>query len=1064
MATTSSVRVAVRVRPLTELEKQQRCTNLVAFVPNQPQIIIGQDRSFTFDYAYPPSTEQDEVYQTAVVPLLNKFVEGQTGSGKTYSMGIGLDSALNALNEGIVPRFIGSLFERLDALKYLGHSCQISVSFLELHNEDLVDLLSPTKREGLNLSIREDSHGNICWSGVREEVVKTPQELLGYLQKGSIARTTASTDMNHTSSRSHAIFSIQLKQTIQEEINDNDEVHNPSVHPNSPGSPTVSSTACKSLVSKFHFVDLAGSERLKRTNAIGDRAREGISINSGLLALGNVISALGDESRRVSHIPYRDSKLTRLLQDSLGGNSQTLMLACVSPADSNATETLNTLKYANRARNIRNRVAINQEQGETDRLKSHISKLKEELKSNHEFLTAVNDEMDSLKSQVEKLNVVNATMADDLAKTKYERDILRCQTLSIDGTSTDQVHALVAEYAQTIETLKLQVMQASEKRRSFQTDEETIVPTADRKKKRHSYRFGNKRPQRGRRRQSLSISPKFDVRHKEKEARTVPQWKAVIHEELQWFQNIQINDDSGENVQLSEDADASSIEEGKEEGNDSVLRAVLEKYRRSLGTKQQLVHQLEQAESKCREMDQQLASLTTSISRISSQNKQELEDIHEQYETKQKKQWTELKALRKKHAQLLSSTGATQTQNEASLKCLNQRLEDLKHEKKKMMKRMKQESDRARERCGDHEREIQKLRQDAQVRKRKDREPPSQKPPSQKPSNQKPASQKPSIKRTSTEDMAMLNCQMKQVATMLKKALAQKTVDRALLAKAIACASVGVCVKQGSKFTANAVCQPAVLKKCVLDRKRLIHKAIAVCVQGQMPYKKSLVDIAQKRDRLLQEQKELLAERQLVLKDEAAQMSPCDPAVPQYMDERIDTITAHVDLLNHQYEQLQSSCNNSEDNHETDNDSDHTSNSNDEMAYTFLRTLGLAETRLVAEALIQDIIHLKTEQQTTSVVLRNMDKALALSQHVLVQMRRAAQAKITGGMEGAEIFDTLYIRAMHGPVKVMHGLMLLVNPPEPEQPSVDGSARKIRTSIGNYRSSVPVLIKQLQRS
>jgi len=108
-------------------------------------------------------------------------------------------------------------------------------------------------------------------------------------------------------------------------------------------------------------VDLAGSERLKRTGAVGDRAKEGISINCGLLALGNVISALGDKSKKASHVPYRVSKLTRLLQDSLGGNSRTLMIACVSPCDRDFVETLSTLKYANRAKNIKNKVTINQD-------------------------------------------------------------------------------------------------------------------------------------------------------------------------------------------------------------------------------------------------------------------------------------------------------------------------------------------------------------------------------------------------------------------------------------------------------------------------------------------------------------------------------------------------------------------------------------------------------------------------------------------------------------------------------------------------------------------------------
>lgn len=139
---------------------------------------------------------------------------------------------------------------------------------------------------------------------------------------------------------------------------------------------------------------------MKKTNAVGDRAKEGISINSGLLALGNVISALGDESRRQQqHIPYRNSKLTRLLQDSLGGNSQTLMLACVSPADTNANETLSTLKYANRAKNITNTVVLNQQQSLTDTLKEEIAHLKEEIRINDAFMKEVHVELDDLRAK-----------------------------------------------------------------------------------------------------------------------------------------------------------------------------------------------------------------------------------------------------------------------------------------------------------------------------------------------------------------------------------------------------------------------------------------------------------------------------------------------------------------------------------------------------------------------------------------------------------------------------------------------------------------------------------------
>lgn len=167
------------------------------------------------------------------------------------------------------------------------------------------------------------------------------------MQQGAVARTTASTQMNHQSSRSHALFTILIER----------QTSIPMMHDESN---LISDL--ETLTSKLHFVDLAGSERLKRTGATGERAREGISINCGLLALGNCISALGDKTKRATHIPYRDSKLTRLLQDSLGGNSRTLMIACVSPSDRDFMETLNTLKYANRARNIKNKIQINQDQ------------------------------------------------------------------------------------------------------------------------------------------------------------------------------------------------------------------------------------------------------------------------------------------------------------------------------------------------------------------------------------------------------------------------------------------------------------------------------------------------------------------------------------------------------------------------------------------------------------------------------------------------------------------------------------------------------------------------------
>lgn len=185
--------------------------------------------------------------------------------------------------------------------------------------------------------------------GLREDKVSSYEELAACLDKGSNFRSTASTLMNNCSSRSHAIFTISIEQHIIEDLY------------KAEGEKLPQDGNEEFMVAKFHFVDLAGSERAKRTGATGNTLKEGISINKGLLALGNVIAALTVDDKKSSHVPYRDSKLTRILQDSLGGNSRTSMIACVSPADINFEETLNTLKYASRARNIKNKPIVNRD-------------------------------------------------------------------------------------------------------------------------------------------------------------------------------------------------------------------------------------------------------------------------------------------------------------------------------------------------------------------------------------------------------------------------------------------------------------------------------------------------------------------------------------------------------------------------------------------------------------------------------------------------------------------------------------------------------------------------------
>lgn len=274
---------------------------------------------------------------------------GQTGSGKTYTMGSSADMQIADESHGIIPRVIRNLFEMIQQREEEDprSTYKVHVQFLEIYGEDIRDLLDMTRTS--KVSIRETRAGEVFVTGAREEFVSSFEQMMKSLEDGTRNRTTAATKMNQTSSRSHAIFTVVLEHTIMSDL----EATNAEVDD------VVTQEVRKS---KFHFVDLAGSERAKRTGAQGMQLKEGIDINKGLLALGNVISALGDETKKGKvFVPYRDSKLTRMLQDSLGGNSKTLMICCVSPAAINYNESMNALRYANRARNIKNKPVVNRD-------------------------------------------------------------------------------------------------------------------------------------------------------------------------------------------------------------------------------------------------------------------------------------------------------------------------------------------------------------------------------------------------------------------------------------------------------------------------------------------------------------------------------------------------------------------------------------------------------------------------------------------------------------------------------------------------------------------------------
>ncbi|XP_056908527.1 kinesin-like protein KIF21A isoform X7 [Takifugu flavidus] len=389
----SSVRVALRIRPQLAREKIEGCHICTYVMPGEPQVILGKDKAFTYDYMFDMDSQQDAIYTTCTEKLIDGcfegynatvFAYGQTGSGKTYTMGTGFDVNIGDDELGIVPRAVHHLFqgieERREAAQAQGRPVpefKINAQFLELYNEEVLDLFDSSRdmKQKSHIKIHEDANGGIYTVGVTTRTVGSEAEMIQCLKLGALSRTTASTQMNVQSSRSHAIFTIHLCQVRVCASDNENETDNRVSNGNS------EMDEYETLTAKFHFVDLAGSERLKRTGATGDRAKEGISINCGLLALGNVISALGDRSKRASHVPYRDSKLTRLLQDSLGGNSQTVMIACISPSDRDFMETLNTLKYANRARNIKNKVMVNQDKAsqQISALRTEIARLQMEL-------------------------------------------------------------------------------------------------------------------------------------------------------------------------------------------------------------------------------------------------------------------------------------------------------------------------------------------------------------------------------------------------------------------------------------------------------------------------------------------------------------------------------------------------------------------------------------------------------------------------------------------------------------------------------------------------------------
>uniref|UniRef100_G3TYJ6 Kinesin-like protein n=1 Tax=Loxodonta africana TaxID=9785 RepID=G3TYJ6_LOXAF len=382
-AENSQVTVAVRIRPFSKREKMEKASQVVFM--NGEEITVQHpdmkqaynfiyDVSFwSFDECHPNYASQTTVYETLAVPLLERafegyntclFAYGQTGSGKSYTM-MGFSE-----EPGIIPRFCQDLFAQVAKKRTQEKAIKsnLEMSFFEVYNEKIHDLLVCKGENGQRkqpLRLREHPISGPYVEALSMNVVSSYSDIQSWLELGNKQRATAATGMNDKSSRSHSVFTLVMTQTKTELVEGEEHDHR--------------------ITSRMNLIDLAGSERCSAAHTSGDRLKEGVSINKSLLTLGKVISALSEQAnqRRV-FIPYRESVLTWLLKESLGGNSKTAMIATVSPAGSSIDETLSTLRYANQARLIVNIAKVNEDTNAKliRELKAEIEKLKAAQRNN----------------------------------------------------------------------------------------------------------------------------------------------------------------------------------------------------------------------------------------------------------------------------------------------------------------------------------------------------------------------------------------------------------------------------------------------------------------------------------------------------------------------------------------------------------------------------------------------------------------------------------------------------------------------------------------------------------
>ena len=356
MSNAANVKVIARFRPMNELEKTSGNESVVVFTsPTSLQFTSTREKNvyrYNFDRIFPPSSTQEDIYSFGVKEIIDSVLNGyngtvlaygQTSSGKTYTMQGEMELPST---QGIIPRMISHVFKYIYNTE--GTDFILKVSMIEIYQEKIRDLLDITR---VNLNIREDNIKGIYVDGCSERYVGCPNDVLALLELGSSNRAQAATNMNEHSSRSHSIFILTINQTNKKDGG--------------------------SKIGKLYLVDLAGSEKISKTGATGHTLEEAKIINKSLTTLGRVINNLTDG--KSTHVPYRESKLTRVLQESLGGNSKTCLIITCSPSIYNESETLSTLRFGERAKKIKNKPKINKEITVAE-LQKLVERLKENLK------------------------------------------------------------------------------------------------------------------------------------------------------------------------------------------------------------------------------------------------------------------------------------------------------------------------------------------------------------------------------------------------------------------------------------------------------------------------------------------------------------------------------------------------------------------------------------------------------------------------------------------------------------------------------------------------------------